>query len=77
MCSELIVPSRSQAIPFFVQAGVAQYSASPSTSQSGHVAQPGLHADIRQDLVRPSWATVCGFRSAVTFGSFRSRSDCW
>ena len=37
MCSELIVPIPLQTIPFLVLAVVAQYSASPSTNQSGQL----------------------------------------
>ena len=75
MCSELIAPIPRQTIPFLVFTVVAQYSASPSTSQGGHAQGRGCRPIFERIWWAPSCATVWGFKSVASLGSIRSRSD--
>ena len=75
MCNELIAAIPRQTIPFLVLTVVAQYSASPSTSQAGHAHGRGCRPILDRIWWAPSCATVCGFKSVASLGSIRSRSD--
>ena len=54
MCIRFTWPSPAQSAPLLGRSsGGEQYSASPSTSQSGQSESRGLDADVLEDLVRP------------------------
>ena len=68
MCSELMAPRPLHMIPFLVLTVVAQYSARPSTSQSGQELGRGWTPMFERIWWAPSWATVCGFKQGRHLG---------